>query len=104
MSYDDEDPHYPDDDWADGDYDDDEDAWMDDCGLDPSSGQCMQAGTEHCDWRCPASSSASFAGSRKWYEARGKRPPWDDYLYEPGLRWPRRWRYQVSPPAQEGER
>lgn len=93
MSYQDEDPHYPDDDWPDDDIDD-EDAWMDDCGLDPSTGQCMSAGTEHCDWRCPGSSSASFAGSRAWYEAQSKRPPWDDYLYEPGKRWPKTWRYR----------
>ncbi len=43
--------NYLDDDFDD-DFDDDDDA-MFDCGFDPSSGFCMNAGTELCDWECP---------------------------------------------------
>lgn len=47
--------------------DDDGDAWEDLCGL-GHDGQCSQAGTEHCDFCCPARNSEFFAGSAAWNE------------------------------------
>ena len=36
-----------------------------DCGL-MSDGQCLQAGTEHCDFLCRNRMSELFAGSPAW--------------------------------------
>lgn len=41
-----------------------------DCGLMPD-GQCLNAGTEHCDFSCPNRDSEDFAGSKAWMKARG---------------------------------
>jgi len=55
--------------WFDDDYDsddfdrDEDDDLMDECGL-MDGGQCMMAGTEHCDFSCPMRDSELFAGSR----------------------------------------
>lgn len=46
-----------------------DDEWELECGL-ASDGQCSQAGTEHCDWLCPNSSSELFVGSAAWREKR----------------------------------
>lgn len=42
---------------CDPDNDDDPDAWMDECGM-MTDGKCMLAGTEWCDWDCPAMTPA----------------------------------------------
>lgn len=62
------------------DYDDDdfepqsdEDEWEAECGLD-EDGQCMLAGTEHCDFVCPMRDSAEFAGSAAWHEKHRVKP------------------------------
>lgn len=49
--------------------DDEELEDMIDCGLAPD-GQCQLAGTEHCEWDCPHSSSELFVGSDAWYKKR----------------------------------
>ena len=49
------------DDWED--YEDTDDEFADDdldCGLMPN-GQCMHAGTEHCDWDCGKLNAARIA-------------------------------------------
>lgn len=58
-------------DWADefdpdevDDFDDEDDLL--DCALDPESGQCGHAGSEHCDFECPLRDSDEFAGSRAY--------------------------------------
>ena len=51
--------------------DDDED-FEPDCGL-MSDGQCMQAGTEHCDFGCPNRHSELFVGSAAWRKKHSKR-------------------------------
>lgn len=51
-----------DDDTFDDLYDDEDD--LADCALDPGSGQCGHAGSEHCDFECPLRNSDDFAGSR----------------------------------------
>ena len=42
-----------------------EDDFDQDCGL-MSDGQCLQAGTEHCDFGCPNRMSDLFVGSPAW--------------------------------------
>lgn len=57
-------------------YDDDPRDWDEedgddfDCGLMPD-GQCMSAGTEHCDFDCPNRDSEDFAGSAAWCRKHG---------------------------------
>lgn len=51
------------------DFEDDELEDPTDCGLAPD-GQCQLAGTEHCDWDCPFSSSEMFVGSVAWQRKR----------------------------------
>ena len=38
---------------------------MGECQLMPD-GQCLLAGSEHCDFECPMRDSEHFAGSRAW--------------------------------------
>lgn len=45
----------------------DEDDDLDECGL-TSDGQCMLAGSEHCDFSCSMRDSEFFAGSKAWRE------------------------------------
>jgi hypothetical protein len=57
-------------DWRGDDDDDDDGDWDDeesdpDCGL-MEDGQCMQAGTEQCDFGCPLRHSERFVGSAAW--------------------------------------
>lgn len=47
-----------------GDDEPDEDDWLD-CGL-MDDGQCMNAGSEQCDFECPYRDSELFAGSAAW--------------------------------------
>ena len=55
----------------DGDDDCDEDDWLEqECGL-MADGQCMMAGTEHCDCICPWRDSEDFAGSAAWIKKHG---------------------------------
>jgi hypothetical protein len=42
----------------------DDEAWLD-CGL-MQNGQCLKAGSEECDWECPYSRGAHYAGSDLW--------------------------------------
>jgi hypothetical protein len=49
---------------------DDEDEWEDDCGL-MADGQCMLAGSEHCDFCCPNRDSEDFCGSAAWRRKHG---------------------------------
>lgn len=50
---------------------DDDDSMDDECGL-TDGGQCMLAGTEHCDFECPWRDSERFAGSRAWIEKHSR--------------------------------
>lgn len=54
---------------------DDECEWgdFDECGL-MDDGQCMLAGTEHCDFECMYRDSDLFAGSEAWMKKHGKQP------------------------------
>ncbi len=45
----------------------------DECGLMPD-GQCMLAGTEHCDFSCGWRDSEFFAGSEAWRRKRARKP------------------------------
>lgn len=59
----------------DDDYDPDEDrqAWLEaECGL-MNDGQCLMAGTEHCDFTCPWRDSEDFAGSAAWIKKHEKK-------------------------------
>ena len=51
----------------DGDFD-----LMDECGL-GDDGQCILAGTAHCDFECPMRDSARFAGSAAWRKVHGEK-------------------------------
>ena len=66
--YDDEDHAYNSDDDEEADWDDED--GDDDCGL-LEDGQCLMAGTEHCDFECPNRNSEFFCGSRAWCRKRG---------------------------------
>lgn len=92
----DDDPAFSDD----QDFDDDED--FDDCALDFETGQCGNAGTEWCDWKCRLSSSQYFAGSTAWWHVRGKLAPWERQerarIYKPGQPWPKTYRYRHAYP------
>lgn len=54
-------------DFADAAEGEDDEAWLLDleCGL-GADGQCMNAGSEHCDFECPYRDSEDFAGSEAW--------------------------------------
>jgi hypothetical protein len=54
-----------------------EDCGCDDCGLNVLTGQCCKAGTEECDWDCPHSRGARFAGSEAWHKAHNDGAPID---------------------------
>lgn len=54
------------------DLEDEHDAWEQDCGL-MADGQCLQAGTEHCDFCCPNRNSVLFVGSAAWRAKHGKK-------------------------------
>lgn len=43
------------------------------CGL-GGDGQCMLAGTEHCDFECPFRNSEDFAGSAAWAALHRRTP------------------------------
>lgn len=47
-----------------------------DCGLMPN-GQCMNAGSEDCDWDCPHSHGPLYAGSKAWGERHDAGVPID---------------------------
>lgn len=55
-------PYANDDDF---DFEAEEDEDQFDCGLGPD-GQCSMAGSEDCDWECPHSRGAFYAGSEHW--------------------------------------
>jgi len=48
----------------------DDDDLIEECGL-GDDGQCLLAGTEHCDFECPYRDSEDFAGSAAWCRKRG---------------------------------
>ena len=50
---------------------DDED---ENCGL-MEDGQCVMAGTEHCDFECPNRDSDLFCGSAAWLAKHGVSKP-----------------------------
>jgi hypothetical protein len=51
--------------------DDEDDEWKDECWL-LDDGQCLMAGSEHCDFCCPKRDSEFFAGSRAWCKKHGE--------------------------------
>ena len=76
------------DDFCDNAEDDEFESALDECGL-TDTGQCMLAGTEHCDFSCPMRDSAFFAGNSGFRpkgerKARGPRRTEADEKY---LRW-----------------
>lgn len=44
---------------------------FEDCSL-MHDGQCMQAGTEYCDFECPNRESELFCGSTAWRKKHGE--------------------------------
>lgn len=52
-------------DYFDDELSDEEDCF--DCGL-HIDGQCSKAGSEECDWECPFSHGARYAGSEAWHK------------------------------------
>ncbi len=49
---------------------DEEDGDDEECGL-MDDGQCLLAGSEHCDFCCPNRDSADFCGSAAWLRKHG---------------------------------